>query len=592
MVATPSRLRSCISAFSLAIALGACSAADRESTERGAGSEGYLEGASTPLQVNQDRVRCRRGQDGVLTGDYASGDEFGGVLDLSGVTEITGTLVLSASPAVLATTSCLRRVGGDLIVLRELTDQNPTTLRGLEQLASVGGSVTIDDRSSIVAGSTLEGLSGLRTVGADLNIRHPNLTNLVGLEALRSVGGFFAIEQAVALRDLRALKSLRDVGTLAISGGFGSVLASLRGLENVKIRGGLFLGSLDALASLRGLPELVSLSGDLVIDQVPVLETLNGLERLRTVAGSVTISNAPALRNVNGLRNLEHAANLSIIGTGVASLAPLSGFPGVDGSLFVHGNPSLTSLRGLEDVSAVGEQLLIGGMPITSLAGLEGLRSVGLLSLTLLPDLTSLDGLENLTRIDQILQIQRNASLARIDALSQLRTLGGGGVLECPVLASLHGLEGVQAVSGSMTFQDLPALGSLSGLSGLREVAGALTLWQLPAITSLAGLDALVSVGGLTISANNQLASLDGLGALTNLSGPLAISHNPELPGCEAEALALRLQTVCTCPSWTTPFCVDNCPFFRCGPCEGIGYCTCSGTCGCFGNDNPGVCAP
>ena len=117
-----SRSRRCISAFWLAIAVGACSAADREWTERGADSEEDPEGAaraSTPLQVNEGSARCRRGQDGVLTGDYASGDEFGGVLDLSGVTEITGTLVLSATPAVLATTSCLRRVGGDLLVFEK-----------------------------------------------------------------------------------------------------------------------------------------------------------------------------------------------------------------------------------------------------------------------------------------------------------------------------------------------------------------------------------------------------------------------------------------------------------------------------------------
>ena len=83
-----------------------------------------------------------------------SGTEMGGIVDLTGVTRITGSLYIASTPDALASATCLVRVDGDVYVTRESSYQDPTDLRGLEQLASVGGSQNAN-KTAVAKGGAL-----------------------------------------------------------------------------------------------------------------------------------------------------------------------------------------------------------------------------------------------------------------------------------------------------------------------------------------------------------------------------------------------------------------------------------------------------
>jgi hypothetical protein len=584
--------------------LTACSGADADpeaSNDVSASSVEVPEVAVTAAALKAPT--CLKGSAGVIQGDVSSGEEYGGIVDLTGITEITGSAYLSTRPEILATAACLKRVGGDLYALREFANQDGVTnLHGLENLERVDGAVTVDDGYYSVPGSSLEGLSGLTRVGADLSLRFKSLTSLHGLESLKSVGGNFSIEGANGLESLRALKNLEKVAlNFAVTMDFAAttVLTNLRGLEGVRQLGGLQLSNIGSLTSLKGLPDDASIAGDVTLQFLGSLPDLKGLSGIRKIGGTLSLQSVPLVKNLRGLEQVRHLGALGLqSNTSLSSLEGLSSVTAIDGDAFIIDNPALSSLHGLERLRTVGNDMEIGAMPLTSVAGLAGLESVGILSFTSLPNLTSLDGLEHLKTVSQALHVQSDVALTRIDALSHVTTLGAIAFIDDLALTSLHGLEGVTAMD-QLSLTNLPALASLMGLSGLTEVAGNAIFWQLPALPSLAGLEALRSVGSpLAISVVPLITNLDPLDGLAQ-AGSLWITHDTHLPGCEAEALAARLAVTCTTPTWTVQACVDNCPYaypynlFYCRtPCDSIGYAVCSGTCTCTGNDNPGTCAP
>src|SRR5258706_10706654 len=128
-------------AWGLLSGLTACSGADasvRGSSDAPGASVESADVAAAAAAIAAPS--CRNGKDGVFQGDVYSGEEFGGIVDLTGITEITGSAYLSTRPEVLATATCLRRVDGDFNLQRESSNQDVTNLHGLESLERVDGS--------------------------------------------------------------------------------------------------------------------------------------------------------------------------------------------------------------------------------------------------------------------------------------------------------------------------------------------------------------------------------------------------------------------------------------------------------------------
>jgi hypothetical protein len=150
-------------------------------------------------------------------------------------------------------------------------------------------------------------------------------------------------------------------------------------------------------------PNCTEIEGDVLI-QGNDITNLNGLNVLTTILGTLSIGDGtggnPALTNLTGL------VNVTIIG----------------GNVDIVGNFSLTELTGLNNLTSCGGYFGIAqNSVLTNLSGLEGLTSVGLfLAINVNDELTSLAGLESLNSIGGELQVIWNDALTSLSGLDNI----------------------------------------------------------------------------------------------------------------------------------------------------------------------------
>src|SRR5690606_20814268 len=141
-------------------------------------------------------------------------------------------------------------------------------------------------------------------------------------------------------------------------------------------------------------------------------------------AGNVSLSSQAAVNNfaTNYANCTEISGYLSISGSTITDLSPLSNLTSVGGYLYIYNNSNLINLDGLSNLTSVGGLLVIGSNSnLTNLDGLSNLTSVGgYLSIYNNLSLTNLDGLSNLTSIGGYLVIESNSSLTDISGLQNI----------------------------------------------------------------------------------------------------------------------------------------------------------------------------
>jgi len=332
-------------------------------------------------------------------------------------------------------------------------------------------------------------------IEGDVEINGEDITNLTGLNILNSIGG-----------DL-------NIGG-PYWGGTNSSLTSLSGLENLNsIGGSLAIIYNNSLVNLTGLDNLTSILGNLVIGSSyyggggnPSLTSLTGLENLDSIGGFLYVQNNGELINLTGLNNV------SFIG----------------GYITIHQNLLLSSLEGLDSLNSIEGGIQIGGdmynsgnPSLTSLAGLDNLISCGSLSLGNNDSLSSLSGLNNLTSIGGDLWIADNDALTSLTGLESLNSIEG----------NLHIGSNNSWLSGNHS------LTSLSGLSNLVSIDGALFVCDNIVLTSLSGLDNIEAgtINFINISNNASLVNCDVHSFCNYLAAPntfLTIYDNA--PGCNS----------------------------------------------------------
>jgi len=305
-------------------------------------------------------------------------------------------------------------------------------------------------------------------IEGDVEIYGEDITNLTGLNVLNSIGG--------------------DLNIGGTRGGTNSSLTSLSGLENLNsIGGSLVITSNNSLVNLNGLDNLTSILGDLAIGSSyygsggnPSLISLTGLENLDSIGGCLRVQNNGELINLTGLNNV------SFIG----------------GYITIHQNLLLSSLEGLESLNSIEGGIQIGGFDfnsgnpsLTSLAGLDNLISCGSLSLGKNDSLSSLSGLNNLTSIGGDLWIADNDALTSLTGLESLNSIEG----------NLHIGSNNSWLSGNHS------LTSLAGLSNLVSIDDALFVCDNIVLTCLSGLDNIEAgtINGINISNNASLVNCD-----------------------------------------------------------------------------------
>ena len=485
----------------------------------------------------------------VWNGNFTLGKD-GDLSTLSGYTEVTG-----------------------FILIEGLTS---TSLTGLEELTSVGGSLNILNNSNL---NSLDRLNNLNSVNGGLYIQNnPSLTSLSGLDSLNSVGALI-IRQNYSLTNLLPFDNVLQLDGVNLTIAQNEELAMSRAYtldaqlrlngftgtsyiydnegSNGAVWSGDFTYGVDGDLSV--LLTYGVVMGNLIIDN-SISTNLAGLESLSIVNGVISIRNNASLTSLTGLNNLD-SVNGGLYIRNNSALTSLSGFDDLSSvglDLSIDNNASLTSLAGLNNLSSVGGELeIINNTVLTSLSGLDNLNSVDgwMMRIYSNPALTNLCALYNV-KFDgfdggNVLRIYENSGLSMDTAYAletQLRSNGftgyeyildnnGTGLVTCSfwvgdfvygVDRDLSVLSGYPEVSGNLII-DNSILTSLAGLESLVNVDGNLIISHNSALKNLIGLDNLNSIGGQLEIYNNGLTSLSGLENLNSVYGDLIIHQNASL---------------------------------------------------------------
>jgi hypothetical protein len=210
---------------------------------------------------------------------------------------LIGALTTSASAAPCHQGDVVAESDRDLAVLKGATC--------LEGSLTIRGEVT-----------SLSALGSLTEIQRDLDVETAKqLRSLRGLDALARVGGSVSIggpkRGTPKLRDVDGLNALAEIGgSLRISGGYIFIperslmapidrVSGLRALARVKGDVRLF-----ELGQFRGLNALVEIGGTLQIERSKEA-ALHGFAKLATIGGSLVLSSNDTLKQIAGLRALK-----------------------------------------------------------------------------------------------------------------------------------------------------------------------------------------------------------------------------------------------------------------------------------------------
>jgi hypothetical protein len=244
-------------------------------------------------------------------------------------------------------------------------------------------------------------------------------------------------------------------------------------------------------------------------------------------------------------------SDLTITGNDITNLNSLYSLTSIEGSLFITGNAQLINIDGLQGLTFVEDMVDIrNNTRLVNLDGLSSLISVGTMypiyqdyrsiQISGNPALVSIEGLGSLTTTPGSWVIENNASLPNLDGLALTKIGSDNGrsirlsIIGNATLANIDGLSALQSVGGYflgiVIIEDNPSLTNLDGLSALTTISGGynagLIIRRNATLDNVNGLSSLISVasveGSIDIQDNPNL---------TNGCGLYPILHNRELTG-------------------------------------------------------------
>jgi hypothetical protein len=164
----------------------------------------------------------------------------------------------------------------------------------------------------------------------------------------------------------------------------------------------------DSLKSLHGLESLTKIDSTLLIDGNESLYDLSGLDNIASIGGNFEVNHGGDFTEIHGMESLISVGGNFLIGW--------------NSNAIFHGNPQLSNLNGLENLSTVGGDLVIASSDsLNNLIGLENLNYIGgNLRIGGHPALENLTGLDNLISIGGSLRIANNSLLTDITSLNDL----------------------------------------------------------------------------------------------------------------------------------------------------------------------------
>lgn len=279
--------------------------------------------------------------------------------------------------------------------------------------------------------------------------------------------------------------------------------------------------------------------GDLIVHNYYGSD-LSALSCLEVLGGSLFIVNAPNLTNLDGLDALQYVGeDLSIARSGpftsdassLTDISALAKLHVVVGSFAIRA-PALTSLNGLEQLGAVGDNFEVELTErLTDLRGLSGLRGIGGdLLLKNVIGLSNLQGLDALETIGGSLHLNGTTALrTTIGALPAVSCIGGNIEVQGPNLALefLDALPVLERVGGDVAISGNGLLRTISVLDNVAHVRGSIAVQENGALSQL-NLSALGKLGGVMVVTDNpQLEECP----LIELAGTLGKADSSQIHG-------------------------------------------------------------
>lgn len=224
-----------------------------------------------------------------------------------------------------------------------------------------------------------------------------------------------------------------------------SPLASLK-----RIDGNLSIIQCTSLRSVAGLQSLSSIGGDLVLMGNTGIETFEHLSSLTEVGGKLEFSSNHLVNDLDGLTGIKNiGGDLIIRSNAFLTETNLTGLEQVDGSFMLLGHHThLKNLTGMERLQSISGSMVI--------------QSLGMNSLT---------GLENVSYVGENVMISGTQRLNNLRGLNSLREIGGSMMItDNQVLGSLEGLGSLIGISGDLFVTGNPSLTGCCDLSKLMSM--------------------------------------------------------------------------------------------------------------------------
>jgi len=470
-----------------------------------------------------------------------------GLTNLNGLHNITETndLIIADNPNItnLDDLNALTKINADGTIS---DNDSLTTLFGLNALQEVGNVLNISQNIQL---QNLTGLENLSIVGSNpsqfgghLIIRtNNNLTSLNGLNALTTIAGDFTIKFNDNLTDLSALTNLTSVGNIFTIGDNDN-LTNLNGLQNLNtigdrldINGNQLLANLDALSGLTEVTNRIGISSN------PNLANLNGLSNVTTV-NSVTIESNDALLNLSGLNGITSLFDLDVRNNNsLTSIDGLNNLSTILRDLEIKSNPSLTDITALSNLTQAGDS----NNDDFRIDDNDALQSLdGLQNLTLMPgevvisdndSLTDISALFNLTTVGFNLSIAANDALSNLNGFNNLTSIGGDLTIGSnAALTAINGFNSLTQIDRSLVITSNTSLNDIQGFSNLNLIDRSLRIQFNDNLTQVNAFDNLTTINQFfSFFNNNSIVELDAFSNLSTVDDAFSIQNNALLENIE-----------------------------------------------------------
>lgn len=427
---------------------------------------------------------------------------------------VVGAMTVTAAAGTAPPSfGALARVGGTLSLTGGGTGAQP--MIDAPALSTINGHLIATGPGTLTA-TALHTLGGSLVVGGSIPELH--------LDKLATIGGGITISNHVPSLVLPALTTVGQ-GLSA----FFSDLATIDLPRLADMGGSVSLQSLAQLTTISiasltapGAPEGSNrIAGSFVLFNLSALRTVD-LGRLETISSELVVVHAPALSTFT-------AGSLVSVGGFLDSLRiedtglELLDLPKLDQviDLTILRDPALREVR-------MPRLFLIDQLTLAQCSALDTVTAPKILNLMwLLISDTALRTLDvsQLTAVEGM--VIARSPLAGLSAFSHVNNIVALAVTEMPELHDLSGLSSLRALGG-LEITSNPALVSLDGLDPITSVSTSVKIAGNPALTSLAGLHNVTGVGALDLQANAALSDA-ALPGLRSILGSLRIADMPAL---------------------------------------------------------------